>query len=236
MSCCDNPIDLGCLSSCDPIVTNATATCAGGYSIVYYFNGAAVSIPFYQSAPGYITIPAGYLNESYNGQFRLYDASGELIGCYTFTMSASSTVSAMPTDSEILTTTMEVVSTACIQGLPDDAAYIYCIIVPDDMLHIGVGTTFTLSLSVDGGTGSGAIAVEAGDGVSVSGTTLTITDMALVEANGGVKFYISPVIESCVDSLGMTYDVTIGCVGDLPEGVISGEQGSIHLILTAYDV
>lgn len=236
MSCCDNPIDLGCLSSCTPIVTNATATCAGSYSIVYHFNGAAVNIPFYQDAPGYVTIPAGYLNESYNGQFRLFDASGELIACYSFTMSPSITLSAMPTTGEILTTTMDVVSTACVQGVPDDAAAIYCIIVPDDMAHIEVGTTFELSLSVDNGTGTGSIGVEAGDGVSVSGSTLTITDMALVEANGGIQFFISPAIESCVDSLGMTYDVTIGCVGNLPSGVIAGEQGSIHYILTAYDL
>lgn len=236
MSCCNNPISLGCLTSCDQIVTNATATCAGTYSIVYSFNGASVSIPFYQDAPGYITIPAGYLNEAYNGQFRLYDASGELIACYTYTMSPASTISAMPTDAEILTTTMSVVSTECVQGIPDDAASIFCIIVPDDFTHIQNGTTITLSLSVDNGTGSGAIGVEAGQGVSVSGSTLTITDASLVESEGGIKFFISPVITSCVESLGMTYDVTIGCIGDLPTGVIAGEHGSIHYILTAYDL
>lgn len=80
MTCCENPIDLGCKSACAPITTTIQ-TLLTDFSIVYNFNGTWVSTPAIV-VDGFVTIPAGTFNEASSVTFQIYNNVNAFVGCY----------------------------------------------------------------------------------------------------------------------------------------------------------
>lgn len=80
MTCCENPIDLGCKSACAPITTSIP-TSSTDFSIVYNFNGTWVSTPAIV-VDGYVTVPAGTFNEASNVTFQIFNSVNAFVGCY----------------------------------------------------------------------------------------------------------------------------------------------------------
>lgn len=80
MTCCNNPIDLGCKSACAPITTTIP-TAQTGFSVVYNFNGTWVSTPA-EVVDGYVTVPAGTFNESSNVTFQIFNNVNAFVACF----------------------------------------------------------------------------------------------------------------------------------------------------------
>jgi hypothetical protein len=127
--------------------------------------------------------------------------------------------------------------TDCLPGIPDSAVIVNCSLKPLDWTRVQNGTTIQLNLSINSGTTPGGIGVVAGNGVSVSGTTLTIDDLTNVIAQDGLLFYVSPqLVGGCNAALGMTFNVTVGDVNNLPGGVVSGTHEDLEYTLTSFDI
>lgn len=80
MTCCENPIDLGCKSACAPITTSIQ-TSSTDFSIVYNYNGTWVSTPAIV-VDGFVTIPAGTFNEASNVTFQVFNNVNAFVGCF----------------------------------------------------------------------------------------------------------------------------------------------------------
>lgn len=151
----------------------------------------------------------------------------------TTTLAPTTTTTTLPPQ---MNTKIEKTSAVCLQGTPISAVIVYCKLKPLDFTRVQNGTTIELNLSIDSGTVPGGIGVDSGNGVSITGNTLTITDLATVIANDGLIFYISPQIAGCLEAIGMEFNVTVGAVGNLPSGVVSGTHQALNYVLTSFDL
>ena len=137
----------------------------------------------------------------------------------------------------LMNSKIEKTSTECLPGIPNSAVIVNCLLRPLDWTRVQNGTTIQLNLSINSGTTPGGIGVLAGNGVSVSGTTLTIDDLTKVIAQDGLLFYVSPhLVGGCNAALGMTFNVTVGDVNNLPGGVVSGTHEDLEYTLTSFDI
>lgn len=78
--CCDNPIDLGCISSCDDLVLPVAITTS--HTIKTTFNGTDITLSFTLVASDHPKVSKTYLNEDYIHTLVIYDASGVEFKCY----------------------------------------------------------------------------------------------------------------------------------------------------------
>lgn len=229
-NCCNTTIDLGCIASCDDVVTNITATCEGTYIIRYEFNGATVVDSFYQGSVGYVTIPAGVLNENYNGFVKVYDAHGAFIACFKYTMSPTVSASHMPTYSTALTTEFTIADDIqCTAGVPDAELTIALTLTFSDVSGLADGSTFELAAVTDPTQTVFFSTITAG--ASITGSTLTIDDASLI-TTAGIEISAVIIFTNCVDAIGQETTISIGCVSDLAADYIAGEQATITTIYT----
>jgi hypothetical protein len=160
----------------------------------------------------------------------------------TTTAAPTTTTTAAPTTTTttvalLMNSKIEKTSTECLPGIPNSAVIVNCSLKPLDWTRVQNGTTIQLNLSINSGTTPGGIGVLAGNGVSVSGTTLTIDDLTKVIAQDGLLFYVSPqLVGGCNAALGMTFNVTVGDVNNLPGGVVSGTHEDLEYTLTSFDI
>jgi len=138
----------------------------------------------------------------------------------------------------LMNSKIEKTSTQCLPGIPNSAFIVNCLLRPLDWTRVQNGTTIQLNLSINSGTTPGGIGVLAGNGVSVSGTTLTIDDLTTVIAQDGLLFYVSPQLvgPGCNAAVGMTFNVTVGDVNNLPGGVVSGTHEDLEYTPTIFDI
>lgn len=92
MSCCNNPINLGCFNYCSTIDTGYEAVQTGDHSLeVYLVNGVDKSIPVTISSGNNIIVPTSVLNENKEHQLKVLQPDGTYfefdtdIYCVTFT-------------------------------------------------------------------------------------------------------------------------------------------------------
>lgn len=91
MSCCSNPIDLGCKNYCAPITTNIIVSAGETHIVAYRFNGKLITHEITSMDAGYLVIPAGIFNEVSNITFNVHDSSGNFIACFKIEMSSGGT-------------------------------------------------------------------------------------------------------------------------------------------------
>ena len=215
--CCDNPIDLGCFSSCDGIVTNIATTCTQHYTVSYNFNGAVINYSFTDKGNGFVTIPSGVFNDSSSTTFAVYDNSGEQIGCFKAKISAG--VIAIQ-NGDTLTSTIELTPDLCLEGIPTALQNISAIIEFNDIGLLQNGTTINIELTTDldlDKYGINAI----GSGYTLDGTTITITDITEF-TNNQIEFQIYCILDTCSEPFEMT--ASLGCFTDLPTTTNLGTQ------------
>jgi hypothetical protein len=77
--CCKNIKDLGCVTSCGTVITGATASVTGDYTLYYEFLGVlhTILLPFAVGEP--INFSSDNFNESAPVQFYLVDPNGQIV-------------------------------------------------------------------------------------------------------------------------------------------------------------
>ena len=112
--CCENPIDLGCVNSCDNVTTAVTLIGTDTYTVRFMFNGVEITRTFTTTGvDGFLEIPAHYFNEAGSVTFALYDSQGTYINCYKFSVSPHTVI---VEDTELITvlnSSVEYVSESC---------------------------------------------------------------------------------------------------------------------------
>lgn len=78
--CCENPIELDCVSSCGDIIIPLAIT--ADYTIKTSFLGSVFNVDFALNSSSYAVIDKTNLNEDYVYTFGVYNASNVLSGCY----------------------------------------------------------------------------------------------------------------------------------------------------------
>ena len=78
--CCDNPIELDCVSSCGNIILPIAITI--DHTVKTSFNGSVFNVDFALNQSNYPVLSKENLNEDYTYTFGVYDASGDNVGCY----------------------------------------------------------------------------------------------------------------------------------------------------------
>lgn len=118
--CCENPIDLGCVNSCDNVTTAVALIGTNTYTVRFMFNGVEITRTFTTTGvDGFLEIPAHYFNEGAPVTFALYDSQGTYINCYKFSVSPSVTIAEDTEAVTSLTSSIEYVSETC------DAVFTY---------------------------------------------------------------------------------------------------------------
>lgn len=78
--CCDNPIELDCVSSCGNIIIPVAITI--DHTIKTSFNGSVFNVDFALNSDNYPVVNKSNLNEDYVYVFGIYDVADTLTGCY----------------------------------------------------------------------------------------------------------------------------------------------------------
>jgi hypothetical protein len=78
--CCDNPIELECISSCDDLVLPYTVT--ESFTVKTTFNGAQFNVPFVANSNSKPVLDKSDLNEDYTYIFGIYNSAGTNVACY----------------------------------------------------------------------------------------------------------------------------------------------------------
>lgn len=105
--CCDNPIELDCVSSCGNIILPIAATI--DHTVKTSFNGSVFNVDFALNQSNYPVLSKENLNEDYTYTFGVYDASGDNVGCYKLSIHPS----AVCCGDELVSTTNVVADYAC---------------------------------------------------------------------------------------------------------------------------
>ena len=88
MSCCNNPIELNCITKCDLLVIPVAVTSL--YTIKTEFNGILINLDFAINNSNYAVIDISELNEDYFYTIGVWNASGTQAGCYKVKIMPSS--------------------------------------------------------------------------------------------------------------------------------------------------
>lgn len=105
--CCENPIELDCVSSCGDIIIPLAIT--ADYTIKTSFLGSVFNVDFALNASSYAVIDKTNLNEDYVYTFGVYNASNVLSGCYQIKIHPS----AVCCEAGIISSTHVVADYAC---------------------------------------------------------------------------------------------------------------------------
>lgn len=112
--CCDEVIDLGCVNSCDDVVTPIALIGTDTYYVRFMFNNSLIERVFTTTGVGgFMEVPASVFNEFGPVTFSIYDSQDEFINCYKFNVSPKTTVTE---DTELITSlssSVEYVSESC---------------------------------------------------------------------------------------------------------------------------
>lgn len=112
--CCEEVIDLGCVNSCDDIVTPVELIGTDTYYVRYMFNNSEIERTFTATGvDGYLEVPASIFNEFGPVTFALYDSQDAFINCYKFDVSPRTVI---VEDTELITvlnSSVEYVSESC---------------------------------------------------------------------------------------------------------------------------
>lgn len=93
--CCEDPIDLGCVNSCEDAITTVVLVGTSTYTVRFMFNGVEIVRTFNATGVGgFLPIPTDIFNESSIVVFALYDSQGDYVNCFTFTIAPKITVDA----------------------------------------------------------------------------------------------------------------------------------------------
>ena len=232
-NCCENPIDLGCVSSCDDVVTNITASCAQQYLVTFEFNGATFSRRVsHNDDAGYFTIPAGTFNENYNTTFQVYDQAGEFVACYKVKTTPSASFDYGDSESGALTSTIEIEpSGLCDDGLGGSTLPILVTITVPDINLLQNGSTITLDSNITGGTLGSFTAVSTG--ITIAGSTITITDIDELVGNE-IQVQLNILLTGVCFS-NYTANVIVSCYTNLPSGTAVGTQTISNTLINEYN-
>lgn len=80
MSCCNNPIELNCITKCDLLVLPIAVTSL--YTIKAEFNGVQLTLDFAINNSNYAVVDKSKLNEDYYYTIGVFNASDVNVGCY----------------------------------------------------------------------------------------------------------------------------------------------------------
>lgn len=225
LMCCDNPINLGCVGSCENITTDIVVFCSSSYTIQYEFNGAIISYTM-QADKGYLSIPSGVFNEDYNTTFKVKDMSGQVVGCYNVNVSPS--VGYPIQLGNVLTSRIELVSGLCVNGIPTAEFPVELNIILNDSTLLESGTTITLDVNIDPDTIIYGLSSLNTNAYSVTGNTITIIDVDDIE-NNTINLRLNIVIPNCDTSF--EAQASISCYNNLPSNTILGLQTPSNIII-----
>lgn len=217
--CCEEPVDLGCVGSCNDITTTIASSCASSFTMTYEFNGALITKTISHNGMGFVSIPSGTLNECYNTTFAMYDSGGTYINCFKIKVSPGVSVHQ---DADALTSTMTLVKELCQEGIPTALLPITATILFNDLSLLEDGSTFDVVVNTSDSEAYGIVAISAG--ISVANTpnhTVTITDISLLTDNT-IIIQINVVITDC--STDLTANAYLACFSNLPNGTRIGLQ------------
>ena len=80
--CCDNPIDLGCVNSCNPITLDIGVSGTRKIEIRYNLAGSDIKRSYTATIENdTLEIPADFFNEDLQTLFGVYDQNGALLKC-----------------------------------------------------------------------------------------------------------------------------------------------------------
>lgn len=224
--CCDNPINLGCVGSCESVTTDIVVACSSAYTVQYEFNGAIISYTM-QANEGYLSIPAGVFNEDYNTTFKVKDMSGQVVGCYKVNVSPSVGSPVQLSSGSVLTSSIELVKGLCADGVPTGIQQVDLTITLNDSTLLEAGTSITLDVTIDPELLFGLTSLNT-DAYSVVGSTITIIAVDEIENN---SIYLS--MDIVVANCNTTYEAqtSISCYSNLPLTTILGLQTPSNVII-----
>ena len=217
--CCENPIDLGCVGSCNDVVTNIASSCASSFTMTFDFNGATITKTISHNGIGFVTIPSGIFNENSNTTFAVYDSGGTYINCFKVKVTPGVVVAQ---DTTSLTSTITLDKDLCQSGVPTALLPIKATIVFNDLSLLQDGSTIDIVANMSDGEAYGISAVSSGISVSNSPNhTITITDISQLTDNT-IEIQINVVIDDC--NADLTANAYLSCFSNLPTGISIGLQ------------
>lgn len=225
--CCENPIDLGCVFSCDDVVTNITSECANVYTISFEFNGAVVTKQVSFNGE-YLTIPSGIFNDNYATTFKVYDNTGEFVDCFKVTILPSLKM-ANDTNGELTSSITLTADQICQEGIPSSIMYVSCALEFSDISLLQNGTEIDLDVVITGGTFASLLTTT--PGTIPSGSKVTISDISLITGNT-IDLFIGMNIDDCGDDY--TMQASIECYSNLPATTLIGTQTISNKLINEY--
>ena len=218
--CCENPpIDLGCVGSCDPIITNVVSNCATSFTMVFEFNNTVITRPLSYTGTGYVSVPPGIFPENSVVNFKLYDSAGVFINCFVVRITVGM-IKTYPTGEE-LTSRILLTKELCQDGLPSSLLPVTVDVLFNDITLLQTGSLFTIEQNyISGGVIPYSITAVS-SGINVIGDMIVLQNIPLIGGNN-VRLQINYVIPSCAHEFRLYLSVT--CFGLVPEGVSLGIQ------------
>lgn len=219
MTCCNNPIDLGCKSACAPITTTIP-TAQTGFSVVYNFNGTWVSTPA-EVVDGYVTVPAGTFNESSNVTFQIFNNVNAFVACFKASIHPGDVDFEMnkpvliPIDTEM---SIDGANPGCSNGLNIDEV---SIIILTGFSGIQYGTIYNVDVEVTHGGNPHTYQLYRDKLL-----TMPVTDNKIIqiEAPGQTPvFYVATQFSNC----NQKYTLTVNVISI--ENYVTGYKNGIHL-------
>lgn len=224
--CCDNPIDLGCVNSCENITTNIVVSCSNSYTIHYEFNGAVINYTM-QANSGYLTIPAGIFNEDYSTTFQIKDTSGQIIGCYKVNISPS-IVSPLQVVNDVLNSHINLEMELCEEGVPTSLQPVNVSIVLNDSSLLQAGSTIALDLNLDPSLIFGFTSLNTNAYTVTAGPIITIVNIDEI-VNNTINLLLNIVVETCNTSF--EGQLSVSCFSNLPSTTLIGLQTPSNIII-----
>jgi len=176
--CCEDPIDLGCVNSCEDAITTVALVGTSTYTVRFMFNGVEIVRTFNATGVGgFLPIPTDIFNESSVTVFALYDSQGDYVNCFTFTIAPKITVDEDTDAYTYLDSEIEYVSEQC---AGDTTTVVLRLLLSDyTLLRDGCNIYFVTSDPTI------RFALNAGSTLTVSGDTtyLTIPDASLITSS-----------------------------------------------------
>jgi len=222
MMCCDDIIDLGCVSSCSDIVTNVATVCDFTYTITYEFNGALITYTrTYNGNNDFVKIPASLFNEDSSTTFKMYDNNGELLSCYKVRISPGAAVN-QGGITDYITSQTVIEDNGCSNNIRQYSIFINF----NDKNLLQNGSKILLDLSI-APTHSYTLVNAIGAAIQLNGLVITIIDIDGIFGNS-IELLLNVVVNNCNQQLHVTAGVGGYC--NLPAGVGIGLQnhGSIE--------
>ena len=223
MSCCNNPIDLGCKSACAPVTT--TIADSGTFIAVYEFNAVELAVNC-EVVDGYVTIPAGTFNEEGPVNFSVYADDNVFVACFKAKMLPGSI-------------TFEYNPPQGLVGVSTDTVYVNEPVACVNGLHrLSFRTTWTPTAGFIAGT-TLEYFVSLTDGGSpmsyqlyydIAGTQPLVGNNFVYTGIGGIAFYAFVQLNNC--NHGYTIDIVVYEIKNINIGYYNSSNTSTPHIHT----